>query len=33
VWVPSLIFIVVVMFLLFRLALREDKASTHAPTS
>jgi putative OPT family oligopeptide transporter len=32
-WIPSLLFVATVMFMLYRLALRDDTASTHSPTS
>jgi putative OPT family oligopeptide transporter len=32
-WIPSLLFVATVMFMLYKLALREDTASTHSPTS
>jgi putative OPT family oligopeptide transporter len=32
-WIPSLIFVATVMFMLYKLALRPDKHDPHAPTS
>jgi putative OPT family oligopeptide transporter len=32
-WIPSLLFVATVMFMLYKLALREDTTSTHSPTS
>ena len=32
-WIPSLLFVATVMFMLYKLALREETSSTHSPTS